>query len=559
MSDMTNQPTTAPAAGEPFPVIRLKPLGGKRTEVIQITPAGLTVKEVRGGLTEEDLAPPFTTHIPLDSIRRVTRARVGYPSESSFRTHYLVEAAPHGYAFGVPERDAANVDRVLGPLVREQLHLEAPPAPSATERRLIIAGLVAFWVAFALVARVGGRQLLTNASAVALLGLGCLATGLVVAISTGWRAWAARRRRRAEAATDRPKPRRGRAGRKPFRSPLLGWPVKVAGIAWILLVARSGWVTELIDALARNKNLQLVQYVLFTLYVPGYGLLYVGYRLCLRTFEPRRHADPRPPVVYLRGFDDDGRGTFQPATLLARMHGIEAWGVRDRPGWSTGLKIPFWFVHPVKLLRMFLNADRQLAEEVLAAAFRRCGPLVAVGRPGEWLATPGARRVYVPDEDWQRVVLDCLEGCQAVVLQPSMSEGVRWEMEQVFGRVERHRILLSLANFRDRPNDYEDFRAWLEGRCGARLPLAVPFLGEPCFVYFETDGTPRLQRICLTSPLLWSFTCNAVDTRETFRTFIHGLNGEPRDLPREPRKARLAAALSVLVPLAYFLALAFLL
>ena len=139
--------------------------------------------------------------------------------------------------------------------------------------------------------------------------------------------------------------------------------------------------------------------------------------------------------------------------------------------------------------------------------------------------------MYVPDGEWQKIVLDYLDMSQAVVLQPAKSDGVRWEIETVFARVPRHRVLLSMLNFKDRPNLYEEFRDWLVRERGIRLSFSLPFQDNPSFVYFESDGTVRYQPVCYRSPLLWTFVGNAVDTDRTLHTFIQGLHGRQRNLP----------------------------
>jgi hypothetical protein len=221
-----------------------------------------------------------------------------------------------------------------------------------------------------------------------------------------------------------------------------------------------------------------------------------------------------------------------------------------------------FLIHPAKLLRTFFNADTYSAEELLGAAFRRCGPFVAIGRPGERLTTPGADRMYVLDEEWQNIVLNYLKRCQAVVLQPAQSEGVHWEMEQIFALVPRNRVLVSMLNFKDRPTLYEGFRSWLIKRHGIELPISLPFRDTPYLVYFEGDGTARLQPICYRSPLLWTFVGDAVDTGRTFDTFIRGVHGDTRDLPHQQRKYRGHAALSIptvaVVWVVFFLGLIFL-
>jgi hypothetical protein len=202
-------------------------------------------------------------------------------------------------------------------------------------------------------------------------------------------------------------------------------------------------------------------------------------------------------------------------------------------------------LHPVSLVRKFFNIEVLSAEEQLATAYRDYGPFVAIGKPGEWLATPGADRMYVPNRQWQQIVVDYLKQCRVVVLQPADSEGIRWEMEQAFIRVPRRRILLSMLSFGKRSAAYTTFRSWLEERFGVQLPPTIPSKNKPWFVYFDSDGTPCVQWICHTSPLLWSFTGNAVDIDRTFHTFIQGLRGVPQEPPREPIWRPLQAFMSV--------------
>jgi hypothetical protein len=324
--------------------------------------------------------------------------------------------------------------------------------------------------------------------------------------------------------------RREGDGDEPERRSALGWFLKFIGLVFIALgyVVLSFWGGILI--------------------LLGSVAIVVGYRLCLRSWHPGELSDRSPPILFLRGFDDDGLRSFQPTNWLARFHGF--FNVR-----FGNLRLPslLWFIHPIRLLKMFLNMDTYYAEEVFRSAFKRYGPFVAIGKPGEPLATPGAERMYVPDEAWQAVVLDTLKRCQFVVLQPSESAGIRWEIERVFTHVPQRRVLLSLVNFLGQPNKYLDFRSWLAASCGVRLPVAVAFHDTPCFVYFGADGKPRLQLVCYHSPLVWSFLGSAVDSSRTFYGFIQGLQGGTQDLPLQPKQYPGHGVLSILIALGIML------
>jgi tetratricopeptide (TPR) repeat protein len=98
---------------------------------------------------------------------------------------------------------------------------------------------------------------------------------------------------------------------------------------------------------------------------------------------------------------------------------------------------------------------------------------------------------------------------------------------------------------------------WLEGNWSIRLPNSIPFQENPCFVYFEPDGTLRIQKLCYYSPLIWFFTGNATDLDRTFHTFIQGLQRGLRESPREPKKYMLHGVVSVMMPLMVLLGLLF--
>jgi len=477
---------------------------------------------------------PFAAvvQIPVERIEYACRERMGYLWPVGPRNRYTVETFLGRYRFRVGDGDAVTVDRALGlmlgrqfdPAVRRRMSGPEKVLLAAVTAVLVCLGIawqpVIFCVVGPLIAMVGGLAVMAVRSASPTVAAG--------------------------------RKRKDWSGRKPFRSPALGWSLKCLGLAWIVLIVLDPWAFTQFLAHKVAPHSPTTQFYVFCAFcLPGYLLLYYGYRLCLRTFEPGRHPDPRAPIVYLRGFGDDDRKTFQPTTwplwLLAAMHGIEADLASPTMKRSLG-GMPFWVFHPIKLLRLFLNIDLHSAEELLAAAFRKCGPLIAIGRPGQPLATPGADRMYVPNRQWQQVVLDYLDLCQAVVLQPSNSEGIRWETEQAFTRVDRRRILLSMLNFGKRPADYATFRSWLEEKFGVHLPPAPPSKYVPWFVYFDAEGAPCVQRICLTSPLLWSFTGNAVDMERTFHTFIQGLKGGPRETPREPIARPFQAVASALLP-----------
>jgi hypothetical protein len=174
-------------------------------------------------------------------------------------------------------------------------------------------------------------------------------------------------------------------------------------------------------------------------------------------------ADPRPPVLYLRPFDED----------LQQARGGGA--LRLAPAPYMGLSV----------------------EQQIGRVMGGIGPLVAIGRPGEALPPLGFARLYVADDGWQGAVLDLLDRAAAVVLVAGTSQGLMWELEQVFQRVPRERVTLIVPAWPR--HDYEAFRQ----RVHQRLDIQLPALGAAwrgpfphdirALVSFDADGRPRLH------------------------------------------------------------------
>ncbi len=147
-------------------------------------------------------------------------------------------------------------------------------------------------------------------------------------------------------------------------------------------------------------------------------LALVAWRLWRRS---RRHEaisadealarDPRPPVVYLRSFRDDGEAVIEGGTPIH-------WALRATRAGSD--------------------------EETMADILARLGPVIAVGKPGEPLPELGAARVYVSHDQWQQRVIALMQQAQLVVIRVGSSQGVMWEIEQALAQVPRQRLVLAL-------------------------------------------------------------------------------------------------------------------
>jgi hypothetical protein len=148
---------------------------------------------------------------------------------------------------------------------------------------------------------------------------------------------------------------------------------------------------------------------------------------------------------------------------------------------------------PVLYLRKF-DEDDEAWEERMARSLSRVGPLVAIGDPRDRLPPPGAARLYAIEGDWQTKVSALIERSALVALKAGDTEGIRWEVEQVLSRVPPSRVLLFLpmSRLNKKRVDQDRYRAFLEvaGHLFPRPLPDVPDLGD--VIYFGDDWTPRL-------------------------------------------------------------------
>jgi hypothetical protein len=268
--------------------------------------------------------------------------------------------------------------------------------------------------------------------------------------------------------------------KKPRRGRMRQW----SGRALITL----GW-TVLIADLTLLKNRALPFGLTAVSVSVAVGLLYMA--CCLKGIALITHArklrtvnadellatDPRPPVLYLRSFRDDG-----PDAITKALY-------------TSGLLLPS-------------------PEERIAIAMHSIGPFVATGRPGERLPELGATRLYVNDDAWHQNIEDLLKRSQLVVLRAGKTPGFWWEVEQVMRTVDLKRVLFFFGPYAEQL--YRDFR----DRAGSIFPCALPErIGKAQFLYLEqiAEGwTPRT--ITLRVPRLNCMGNSAIE-----QMFLEGL------------------------------------
>jgi hypothetical protein len=150
----------------------------------------------------------------------------------------------------------------------------------------------------------------------------------------------------------------------------------------------------------------------------GVGKLLQGFASwqATRLYQKARDWDSRPPVVFLRAFDQDAE------KLKAQSK-------------DPLVKFPAGC------------GEAHTLDELLLENASVYGPVIAIGDPRDPTPPLGAARIFVPGggNEWQHVVTSLLGASSAVVMCPSTSEGVKWELDLISDAIGRLKVIY-LAN-----------------------------------------------------------------------------------------------------------------
>lgn len=324
------------------------------------------------------------------------------------------------------------------------------------------------------------------------------------------------------------KPKSDLSHRKPLRSVSIAIFLKIAG-ASIFVLTFLIIKQQYLPAAFQSWAITLGPFLPGFLIICGYLLvgLILNLSLAFANRNPKTiHYNNKPPILYLRSFLDDRETTFQPGTWLSYFLGVDPpyYQLNKYTFNSTSLyyrlqKKIFKYLynnHPIRMLRLILGWPVDTSEQQLGLYFRKKGPFVAIGKPGERIITSGANRMYVTNEEWQNVILDYLHKSQLVVLQPSSTEGIWWEINQSLNIVEPNRLFLCMVNYKGHQNFYEDFRLRIEDlKAEIQLPRFIGNAKEICFFRFDETYTPQLLRLKYKNFIYWPFQGNAADLKNS--------------------------------------------
>lgn len=197
-----------------------------------------------------------------------------------------------------------------------------------------------------------------------------------------------------------------------------------------------------VTAFASLLELGGVGLLSYFMYRTGQDWYKQGKRRSAPSAESLISKDPRPPVLYLRSFQDD------PIAAQGKLQ----WSI---PG-PQGSQPLSWVA--------------ETEEQQLAQVMNEIGPFVALGRPGEMLPEIGAARTYTSNDEWQNKVLNLMGRAKLIVLRAGDTPNFLWEFETAVKQVRPEHVIVLF------PYDaaqYNAFRRKIEKSIPG-LPFSLP-------------------------------------------------------------------------------------
>jgi hypothetical protein len=246
---------------------------------------------------------------------------------------------------------------------------------------------------------------------------------------------------------------------------------KARGIAWILFSAGLFLMGPVLCAVShyQTDSTEGCRAFLVIFSILGVVSFRLGRRRLARPAEDLLEKDQRPPVLYLRSFQDD---------VVAAMLPDE--GVMDDQRRAVQ--------------SLFVGSE----EQQIADVFGQIGPFVAIGRPEDDVPLAGAARIYVGGENWQERVADLMARAALVVLRAGQTPGFWWEVQRAAKFVPPQKMIFLLPALWSRAT-LEGFRSKLQEVAGvpvSEFPDLPPGFGSlGGILWFAADGTPRVSAL----------------------------------------------------------------
>lgn len=226
----------------------------------------------------------------------------------------------------------------------------------------------------------------------------------------------------------------------PFRSTRLGGALKAIGFLLAigpLVGAPILLGVAFFSRMGPDVGMMIVVAVvaIATMFV-GFGFTGLGERIGGRGARRVIAEDSRPPVLYLRAFSSDKKG-----------------------------------------------GEKEAPEADVARLFSPLGPTVAVGRPGEFLQTVGAARMYLSDAEWKAEVEGLIEKAGLVLIKVATSPGLLWEFATAIARLPAQKIVLIPP---------QDRGEWSQFRAAVNWPNLPEETQGAALICFDSQNRARL-------------------------------------------------------------------
>ncbi|HEX4697477.1 MAG TPA: hypothetical protein VH254_07370 [Candidatus Udaeobacter sp.] len=229
----------------------------------------------------------------------------------------------------------------------------------------------------------------------------------------------------------------------------------------------------------------------------AYLLLRRGKKHAVKIGESVLKDDARPPVLYLRSFKDESADS----SVFQRFKGI-AYSEKT------------WLAQTVP------NNSIQ-EQDALGYVFRKIGPYIALGKPGEELPELGSSKVYTSNDEWQNSIRGFFEKSRLVIFRAGLTESLKWELAEIVRTVSPQKVLMILPL---KAADYRGFIEWANSIMPQRLSEDYP---TSRLVKFDSDWMPCYlpQGRTLTESLRPFVEDNGIVLRESYWEKILETNG----------------------------------
>ncbi|NNC98305.1 MAG: hypothetical protein HKN88_09575 [Gammaproteobacteria bacterium] len=242
----------------------------------------------------------------------------------------------------------------------------------------------------------------------------------------------------------------------PERNPKKGKLYTVIGLLILLVGSVGALLTRYGSALGLDRPDGAIIFYIVGLLMAALGIKFIssGRKLQMLYAETlvQNHTGERPLFLYLRSFkldEEDKQDIVLPGGLSVS---INPW------------------------------------ESSLSVAFGRVGEMVAIGRPGEKLATTGASRLYVTDDEWQDKVLELIDKTDLVIWTFGDTKGLRWEISRLVQVVPPEKLIIAMPFYDKKMSVRKEIWQGAQAMLNETLEKPLPGeVGESLFIAFDQD------------------------------------------------------------------------